>query len=301
METGLFKNVIIPWNKSAYSGSIMMFLAILNMLNTPFQQYYEQTGNLTGAALIFGVDIVFNVMFLIELIICMILIGLRAIILKGYLALQIEILFQFILIVFAYPKAATLLADEDSYNSGSHAVLDLTQIIILFRLSRIFPFLTELQQWDFFARAVNVMKGPFFNLVLCLFSVYYLWTLIGIEIYGGKIDTKIFEDIAELNPDTEIGPTYMWLNFNDFASGLITLFSMMLFNNWQFIWGQFNFAIENDLITNGFFLSFMAISQYVILNILMAFIIDVYTSIEDQVRKEKDEKEALVLLGMQEL
>ena len=121
-----------------------MFLAILNMLNTPFQQYYEQTGNLTGAALIFGVDIFFNVLFLIELIICIILIGVRAIFLKGYFALQIEILFQIILMVFAYPSAASLLADDHSYKYESHAVLDLTQIIILFRLSRIFPFLTEL-------------------------------------------------------------------------------------------------------------------------------------------------------------
>ena len=118
-------------------------------------------------------------------------------------------------------------------------------MIILFRVMRISPFLTELEQWNFFARAVTVMKGPFLNLVFSLFSVYFLWTIVGIEIYGGLVDTQLFVEIDRLNGDnTEIGPTYMWLNFNDFASGLITLFSMMLFNNWQFIWQQFNFALD---------------------------------------------------------
>ena len=33
------------------------------------------------------------------------------------------------------------------------------------------------------------------------------------------------------------------------------------------------------------------------MNILMAFVIDVYTSIEESVRKEKDEKKAIVKFG----
>lgn len=80
------------------------------------------------------------------------------------------------------------------------------------------------------------MKGPFFKLYFTLYSLYFLYTLVGMEIYGGKINTKVFEDIFQANPDTEIGSDYIWLNFNDFYSGLITLFTMQLFNNWQFVW-----------------------------------------------------------------
>ena len=112
-------------------------------------------------------------------------------------------------------------------------IQDMLQVVMLLRLLRIFEFLSELEQWDFFSRAVNVMKGPFFNLVFSLYSLFFLYSLIGGEIYGGLIDTELFKLIDEINGDnTEIGPSYMWLNFNDFASGIITLFSMMLFNNW---------------------------------------------------------------------
>ena len=52
------------------------------------------------------------------------------------------------------------------------------------------------------------------------------------ELFGGKINSAEFERIFEANDDTDIGEDYIWLNFNDFSSGLLTLFSMMLFNNW---------------------------------------------------------------------
>lgn len=51
------------------------------------------------------------------------------------------------------------------------------------------------------------------------------------------------------------------------------------------------------MITNSFFLSFIILSAYIIMNILMAFVIDVYTSIEESVRKEKEEKKAIVKFG----
>jgi len=46
-----------------------------------------------------------------------------------------------------------------------------------------------------------------------------------------------------------------------------------------------------------FFISFMIMSTYVIINILMAFIIDVYTSIEEQHQKEKQERRTAIQLG----
>ena len=117
-----------------------------------------------------------------------------------------------------------------------NSILDFYQVIILLRLLRIFSFLHELEQWQFFMKAVKVMRGPFLNLCLTLYSLYFIYSLIGIEIFGGKINSQVFEELFEVNEDTEIGGDYIWLNFNDYASGLITLFSMMLFNNWQFIW-----------------------------------------------------------------
>jgi len=84
-------------------------------------------------------------------------------------------------------------------------------------------------------KAVKVMRGPFFNLGFTLYSLFFIYTLIGMEIFGGTIDSKLIESILEPpsgTSDSDISGDYIWLNFNDFASGLITLETMMLFNNW---------------------------------------------------------------------
>lgn len=181
------------------------------------------------------------------------------------------------------------------YRSNNY--VDLIYVVVLFRLVRISSFLRELDQWQFFMRAMEVMKGPFFNLVFTLYSLYFFYSTIGMSIYGGLINSDTFKVLFELNDDTEIGPDYIRLNFNDYASSLITLFSMQLFNNWQFIWEQFNFTIENGKTTNLFFLSFMVMATYVLINILMAFVIDVFTSIEDAHKRENREKKAIVDFG----
>lgn len=153
-------------------------------------------------------------------------------------------------------------------------------VVILLRMLRIFTFLSELEQWRFFVRTLKVLKGPFFNLTFTLYSLYFFYIILGMHIYGGKITTYEIAKLFDLNPDFDASPDYMWLNFNDFLGGLITLFSMQLFNNWQFIFDQFNFVIDDLMLSTVYFLSFMVMSTYVIINILMAFIIDVYTSIE---------------------
>ena len=39
--------------------------------------------------------------------------------------------------------------------------------------------------------------------------------------------------MVELNPDTQA--QYIWLNFNDYFSGFLTLYSIMINNNWNYI------------------------------------------------------------------
>ena len=99
-------------------------------------------------------------------------------------------------------------------------------VVMLIRMVRIFTFLSELEQWKFFTRTLKVLRGPFFNLTFTLYSLYFFYTMLGIHIYGGKITAESTARLFILNEDFDASPDYMWLNFNDFLSGLITLFSM---------------------------------------------------------------------------
>ena len=145
-------------------------------------------------------------------------------------------------------------------------------------------------------KTLKVLQGPFGNLCFTLYSIYFLYVLIGMEIYGGLIYDQQFSEMISLNPG-DYAPDYIFLNFNDFLSGVITLFSMQLFNNWQFIWDQFNFTIDHFSISAVYFISFMILATYVLINILMAFVIDVYTSIEEAQKKEREERADFIQVG----
>lgn len=273
-----------------------MTISIFNLLTLPYLNYYELVKNEGGQEFILQLQFNLNIFYMIELLLLIFVLGIYNVFTKETLALRAEAGFQIATLTY-------LGSWREMFEGGAdpelrRAFLDLVQVLILVRLLRITKFLDELEQWEFFVRSIKVMQGPFFNLCLSVYSVFFFYTLIGMDLFGGKINCQLFVDIDRINgEDSEISPDYMWLNFNDYASGLITLFSMMLFNNWQFIWQQFNFAVESDLKTNSFFLSFIILSSYIIMNILMAFVIDVYTSIEESVRKEKDEKKAIVKFG----
>jgi hypothetical protein len=56
-------------------------------------------------------------------------------------------------------------------------------------------------------------------------------------------------------------------------------------------------SINSAVKTNFFFLTFIVMATYVIINILMAFVIDVYRSIEDDQKTEKQERKAFIEFG----
>lgn len=191
-------------------------------------------------------------------------------------------------------------AKKDAFfnDKGTINTVNYIQMVLLIRIMRIFSLLKQLKQWRFFMRAIKVMRVNFITICFSLYSFYWFYTLIGMEIYGGLVTSQLLKDIKERDPNSEIlnTPDYIYLNFNDFVSGLLTLFTFMLFNNWQFLWEQFVETNGKTYVANLFFLSFMLMSTYVIINILMAFIIDVYTSIEESSNDMSQEKKMLIQL-----
>lgn len=52
-------------------------------------------------------------------------------------------------------------------------------------------------------------------------------------IFGGWINIDTIKLLTE--KDNNIQSYYVYLNFNDFASGYMTFFAIMINNNWQYI------------------------------------------------------------------
>jgi two pore calcium channel protein len=111
--------------------------------------------------------------------------------------------------------------------------------------------------------------GRLFGIVLITF---YIFSIVGQVLFGGEI----FHEKSELISDTGLPSHYIYNNFNDFPSGLVTLFELMVVNNWWVIAETF---ID---VTNKwyriFFMLFYFIAVLIVLNLLVAFVLDMFTS-----------------------
>ena len=75
-------------------------------------------------------------------------------------------------------------------------------------------------------QTISGLVGPFTTLLLVQFTVFYVFNLVGVWKWGGILSYKN----TIINGET---PTdYVYCNFNDFFMGFMTLFDLMVVNNW---------------------------------------------------------------------
>lgn len=122
-------------------------------------------------------------------------------------------------------------------------------------------------------------------MALTLYTVYFEYTVIGQLAFGGKIST-----VSAQTNDPAVPPLYYLLNFNDFCSGIITLFTLMVINNW--------FNTTNMLcdVTGTYWprlytFSFIMIVVWIMLSVLIAFVLEIHGVVGDEVEKEWKRRE----------
>jgi len=100
-------------------------------------------------------------------------------------------------------------------------------------------------------------------------------------IFGGKI----MEDSPEIINDSGVPDNYYLINFNDLMSSYITLFILIVVNNWYVIVAMCVDIMGGQTIWRYFFIVFYYFGVIIGLNIIIAFAIDMYAAVlrlEDQ-------------------
>jgi hypothetical protein len=129
---------------------------------------------------------------------------------------------------------------------------------------------------------------PFYTLMLVIFTVYYVWAQVGIYIWGGLINNNQMELISNPNFDG----LYTSMNMNDLVAGMITLFALMVVNNWFVVVETFTIIRNN--YWRWYFILFYIVCVNLILNIVVAFVLDMYSGMQElQDARDKKEKEEI--------
>lgn len=107
--------------------------------------------------------------------------------------------------------------------------------------------------------------------VMVLFALFYCFALVGMEMFAGKLDPRVE---PKLNA-TSFGYYGYSYNFDNFPNALTALFGQMVVNNWPVLMEGCS-AVANVALTRTYFIAFYFFSVVVVLNVLLAFLIESY-------------------------
>lgn len=110
-------------------------------------------------------------------------------------------------------------------------ITKLLEIIIFVRFLRVISLFYELQKFRIIIETIVNLMSPFWALITVQFSVNYVYCLIGQALAGGMVDY----DNKQILWSDNVPDIYIFVNFNDMGNGLLTLFDLMVLNNWQVI------------------------------------------------------------------
>lgn len=112
-------------------------------------------------------------------------------------------------------------------------------------------------------------------MMLSMYTVYYVFAQVGMLLWASKITTVS----AQINYTTP--PLYYLMNFNDFFMSLVTLFHIMIVNNWYVTCNMYCYVMQSNWPIL-YFMSFWTITVFIMLNLVIAFVIDIYESTEKE-------------------
>ena len=148
------------------------------------------------------------------------------------------------------------------------------EVMVMVRILRLSVYLEEIKTFRIIMQTLKSLLSPFWSVLTVLFSIFYIYALIGMFLFGGKV-TMETEEIR--NNDTT-PDNWALMNFNDFASSFVTLFGLMVVNNWM-ITAEMYVRIADNKAVLLFFVTFYILAVLVGLNIIVCFAIDMYESI----------------------
>lgn len=117
------------------------------------------------------------------------------------------------------------ITEYDKYNDYSI----LFETIIFIRFLKLLTLLQEIKTTRIIFDTLKNLIGPLMSIINMLGMLFYIFAVIGMFLFGGKIQ----KGMSIFTEDSSIPVNYHLLNFNDFFSAIVTLFTLMVVNNWM--------------------------------------------------------------------
>jgi len=163
----------------------------------------------------------------------------------------------------------------------------MARIVILLHMARAVRLLVYVGPLAQLFVIIKQLIPTFSQVLMILLIVFYIFSVIGQWCYGGIIYTS--------NPvlqNTNFSEGLYWaLTFNDICSGMVTLFLIMLVNNWFMVADGYLLA-SGSIWCGVFFFAWYVVANFIMINIVVAVILDGTGIVSAQMAKDEEEKKA---------
>lgn len=157
----------------------------------------------------------------------------------------------------------------------------LSSFVTIFRLIRILRLLRVLRSVRVELRVVSKLAPLFSRFFGVLFFFYYVFAVVGMEIFAGTMHYKI-PAVA----DSSYGLAQYYMNrFDNVYLTFMTLFELMVVNNWNIIMEGYVAATETEW-SRAYFIAWFLVIVVVVMNVCAGFIIDAYTMLKPKMSDE---------------
>ena len=149
---------------------------------------------------------------------------------------------------------------------------DIGRVVMLSRLLRLLRLFNHSQNFRVLAETLARMVPLAASLFGSLWLLMFTFSLVGVDAFGGAV----YHGNAALAGTAFADNDYWDFNFNDMLSGMVTLWCLLVVNDWAVIMDGVIAASGKSSWWKTYFMVFYIIGAVVCMGVLTSFIIDSY-------------------------
>ena len=173
------------------------------------------------------------------------------------------------------PAAVHFFMAGDDFQNYNYTV-KILEVIVFIRMLKLLTLLYEIKTMRVIFETLKNLLGPLNNLIIVMMTIFYVFAQLGMIIFGGQIR----KNSTQIVHDSSIPDNYYLINFNDLMSSYVTLFILIVVNNWYVIVAMCVDIKGGNTLYRYFFVIFYYFGVIIGLNIIIAFAIDMYAAVQ---------------------
>lgn len=237
-------------------------MLLLNLIAVVIETTLDLQNN-SGQGLWQDIEFVFGWLYVVEMLLKIYAYGFRTYWQDGLNKFDFMITCIIVIgetLTFVLPNSVPIISNEEWI-----------RYLLIARLLRLIRLLVHVERYrviiSTFLKLIPRLT-PYLAMIFCLMCLY---CSLGVQLFGGLVSN--YNETLETTDLYE--NDYLVHNFNDYPTGMVTLFELLVMGNWQ-VWLESYVTLTGTWWTSVYFLSFYAFAILFLLNLVIAFVLEAF-------------------------